>query len=325
MPLVILALALVAAAIGGPHLLFALRHESTDDAQLDGHLSPVLARVSGEVVALLVADNERVTAGQALLRLDTRDHDVRMAAAEAALAQARAQLASERTLVAVVEANIDADAVTLANLKDDFVRDSEMFKTGVISDRDFRKSKADAENASAKHTALLRQLDAARARVTLAEAAIPVREADLAAARLQRSYTDIVAPIAGRVSRRSVEPGQFVQAGTPLLTITGDEDVWVTANFKETQTGKMRPGQTVTFEVDAYPGVEFHGHVDSLSGATGAKFALLPPDNATGNFVKVTQRVPVKVVIDDADNTAHPLRPGLSADVSVLVKQDPRR
>jgi membrane fusion protein (multidrug efflux system) len=210
----------------------------------------------------------------------------------------------------------------------DLARDSRLFKTGAITDSQLTDTQAAADTAAA-------QLEAARDESRTAEAQIAVASArvagsqtsaaekasDLDYAKLERSYCTVTAPIDGLVSRKNVEAGQYVQAGQTLLSVATDTDVWVVANFKETQLTHMKPGQDVEFEADTFPGVIFHGKVDSISGATGARFALLPPDNSTGNFVKVTQRVPVKIVLSQAPDAEHPLRPGMSVDATVRVKE----
>lgn len=273
------------------------------------------------MLELLVDDNDSVQAGQPLLRLETHDFDVKIAAAEAALQQARAELAAKHAAAIVAQANVAADLVSVNQSRRDLQRDEELFRAGSISDREVENSRAQTEAAAARHTSLQRQFDAAQAQIALSEAAIAQRQADLDYAKLQRAYTTVVAPMAGVVSRRTVERGQFVQAGQPVMAITALSGFWVVANFKETQLESMRPGQAATIRVDVYPGVIFQGQVDSIAGATGARFALLPPDNATGNFVKVTQRVPVKITIADGQNREHPLRLGLNAYATVQVNE----
>jgi membrane fusion protein, multidrug efflux system len=164
------------------------------------------------------------------------------------------------------------------------------------------------------------QLTATRARATAAEARVKQLQADVQRAELNLEYATVKAPLKGIVSRRTVEPGQVIQPGQPLMTIIPLDRVWVTANFKETQLEDMRPGQRVTVEVDAYGGKEFHGKVDSIAAATGARFSLLPPENATGNFVKVVQRVPVKIVLDEGQDPERLLRPGMSVEPTVFTK-----
>ena len=319
---------------GVKRLRFAAGHEETDDAQVEGHISPVLPRVPGYVAKVLVSDNEGVRAGQVLVEIDPGELDVKVAEADAALkgatadrATSEASLESARASAATAEANVETALVAQKKAAHDLERDTRLFKTGAITDSQLSDTQAQADTAaaqldsvrSAARTAQL-QISVAQARVAAARTAEAEKSSDLDFARLQRSYASVTAPISGLVSRKNVEPGQLVQAGQTLLSIASESDVWVVANFKETQLTRMSAGQEVEFEADSYPGVVFHGKVESISGATGARFALLPPDNSTGNFVKVTQRVPVKIVLAEAPGPGHPLRPGMSVDAVVRVR-----
>jgi membrane fusion protein (multidrug efflux system) len=326
--------ALVAAILGVRHLRFVLAHEQTDDAEIEGHVSPVLPRVPGYVASVFVQDNQHVDAGQALVAIDPAELDLHIAAADAALKSAQAgvqsaeaALANARAADAVARANVVTAEVTRAKAASDLARDTTLYKNAAISNSQLTDTQAAADEAQARLVALRRQVDAAVAQVAAAQTQIAAehaagqqRQSDLDYARLQRSYASVVAPIAGVVSRKDVEPGQFVQAGQTLLSIASDADVWIVANFKETQVARMHPGQSVDFKVDAYGSTIFHGQVQSIAGATGAHFALLPPDNASGNFVKVTQRVPVKIALAGAPDPQHVLRPGMSVDVAVSLQ-----
>jgi membrane fusion protein (multidrug efflux system) len=326
---------IIAAVFGIRHLSFVLAHEETDDAQIEGHISPVLPRISGYVTGVLVEDNQRVEAGQSLVAIDPDELDLRVAAAAAALETSRAAvqsataaLASARAEEAVARANVVTAEVTRAKAATDLARDSNLFRNAAISASQLTDTQAAADEADARLLALRRQADAAATQVASGKTQIAAalaegkqRQSDLDFARLQRSYATVTAPLSGLVSRKDVETGQFVQAGQTLLSIASDTDVWVVANFKETQLARMRPGQPAEFTVDGYPGIEFRGRVESIAGATGARFALLPPDNATGNFVKVTQRVPVKIAVTGPADSGHVLRPGMSVDVAVGIKE----
>ena len=323
----------VGIALGVRHWRYYVAHEETDDAQVEGHISPVLPRVSGYVARVLVADNQHVDAGQVLIEVDPRELDLRVAQAEAALQNAQAEqrtaeasLAGARASAATAAANVETALVRQRKAASDLERDTKLLGTGAITDSQYADTKAAADTAESElgavrgeaRTADL-QIAVAAARVAAAQTQAAEKASDLDYSRLQRSYASVTAPIAGLVSRKNVEPGQFVQAGQTLLSVASDADVWVVANFKETQLTHMRPGQAVVFEADSYPGVTFQGRVESISGATGARFALLPPDNSTGNFVKVTQRVPVKIVLAQAPDADHPLRPGMSVDATVSL------
>jgi len=330
------ALVLVAGiAVGVRHWRYYLAHQETDDAQVEGHISPVLPRVSGYVARVLVTDNQHVDAGQALIEIDPRELDLRVAQSEAALqnalAEQRTAEASQsgaRAAAATAAANVETALVRQRKAASDLERDTKLLGTGAITDSQFTDTKAAADTAAAELDAVRSeartadlQIAVAAAREAAAQTQAAEKASDLDYSKLQRSYASVTAPIAGLVSRKNVELGQFIQAGQTLLSVASDADVWVVANFKETQLTHMLPGQAVEFEADSYPGVLFQGKVESISGATGARFALLPPDNSTGNFVKVTQRVPVKIVLAQAPDADHPLRPGMSVDATVSLSQ----
>lgn len=302
---VVALLAVLALAFGVQTIAFYLHHVTTDDAQIEGHIAPVLPRVAGYVAEVLVRDNQRVDGNDVLVRIDPRDLESRVNIARAALRNAEAA-------VAVAHANLEAVKSKREKTSNDFERNAPLFRQRVISPQEYDSTKAAADAAEAEYQAGTRQ-------VTAAEAQVAQRQADLDYAQLQLSYAIIAAPAAGFVSKKSVEVGQFVEAGQPLMAIVQEGEFWVVANFKETQLRKMRVGQPVTVEVDAYPGRIFHGRVESIASATGAKFALLPPDNATGNFVKVVQRVPVKIVFTDKPDPDHPLRVGMNVTAIVDV------
>jgi membrane fusion protein (multidrug efflux system) len=330
------AAALIAGSVFGfRHWQFFTTHEETDDAQVEGDISPVLPRVSGYVNRVLVSDNQHVDAGQALIEVDPKEFDLKVAEADAALENARADqvtaeaaLAGARASAQTAKANIETALVHQRKAASDLERDTSLFKTGAITDSQLTDTKAASDTASAELDAVRTEAQTAELQIAVAAARVAAahtqgaeKAADLDYAKLQRTYGTVTAPIAGLVSRKNVEPGQFVQAGQTLLSITSEVDVWVVANFKETQLTRMKAGQSVEFEADSYPGFVFHGKVESISGATGARFALLPPDNSTGNFVKVTQRVPVKIVLAEAPGSGHPLRPGMSVDATVSVAE----
>lgn len=301
-----LALAVAAAVTFGLRTLAFYRHNvETDDAEVEGHIDPVLPRVSGYVTEVDVKDNQRVDAGQVLVKIDTRDLQAKSDLALAALSNARAQ-------VAVATANVKAAETGRVKSAADLQRFAALRRKEEISQQQYDAAVAAAEEAAAQHEASRRQVAAAIAQVAQ-------KQADLDYSRLQLSYATVVSPAAGTVSKKSVEVGELVQAGQPLLAVVEDGDLWVVANFKETQLRKMKVGQPVTIAVDAYPDRKLSGRVDSFSAATGAKFALLPPDNATGNFTRVVQRVPVKIVLSGPPDPAHPLRAGMSVTAVVRI------
>ena len=341
---IVLGLVLLAAVLGlgwaVKQWLYGRSHESTDNAQVDGHLVPILAKVSGYVTAVNVGENDRVRADSTLVRIDEREYTVRVAQADADLAAARATAGgrgmegqAEAAVLnasnqrAALEASIAAARANAVKADADLARMRELAAKQVVSRQQLDAAQAASDAARAQLISAQRSANAAGAGVTNAEAGVRLAQARLAAAQaardnaaLQLSYTRVVAPVAGTVSRKQVEVGQLVQAGQPLLTVVSDTGVWVTANFKETQLSDLKVGQPVELEVDAYGGCTAKGKVESLSAATGAKFALLPPDNATGNFTKVVQRVPARIAITEGCGRDRPLRPGMSVAAHVDVR-----
>jgi membrane fusion protein, multidrug efflux system len=335
-----IALLLVGAWWGFGKWNFARTHVSTDDASVDGHIVPVMAKVSGYVQKVNVAENSRVRPESLLVQIDPAEYNVKLLAADADLAaaraatgaagltgQAEAAVLSAAGQQGALESQIEAARVSEAKARADLARTKELAAKQIVSKQQLDAAQATADAATASLQALQRQAGSASAAVTNANAGVRLAAARLqsaAAARenasLQLSYTRIRAPEGGIVSRKQVEPGQLVQAGQPLLTIVADTGVWVTANFKETQLARIRVGQEVDIEVDAYKGEPVKGRVESVSAATGSKFALLPPDNATGNFTKVVQRVPVRIAIVQGLGPERPLRPGMSVVVNVVTK-----
>jgi len=332
---VVFGLAAVAVLIWAARAIhYARGHESTDDAQIDGHIVPVLARVGGYISTVLVDDNDSVKAGQLLATIDSTEPAVRLAqadadyaAAVAAVAQAQAgqQVGSEEREAA--SAQIQAARAAAEKARNDLARAQQLAQHQLVSRQQLDAAQAASDAANASLEAAMRNEGAAAGGATSATAGVRAAEARLAAARAAREqaqvmlgYTRIAAPTDGVIAKRSVEPGQLVQVGQPLLAIVADTTLWVTANFKETQLAQMRIGQPTTIDVDAYPGCEAGGTVESLSPATGARFALLPPDNATGNYTKVVQRVPVRIRVVTGCGPAQPLRPGLSVTVHVATR-----
>jgi len=320
--------------------IYSRGHETTDNAQVDGHIVPVLAKVGGYVTAVLVQDNDSVQKGQTLVRIDDAEYRVKVAQAEADLAaaqsaaggrqftgQSQAAVATAAGQRSAADAQIQAALANQQKANADLARMRDLVAKQIVSAQQLDAAQAAAASAAADVEALQRQAAAAggavqnaQAGVRLAQARLQAAQAALDNAKLQLSYTTVSAPETGTISKKQVEIGQLVQAGQTMMSIVADTGTWVTANFKETQLNKMRVGQPVAFEVDAYPGCEFEGKVQSLSGATGARFALLPPDNATGNFTKVVQRVPVRIRVKDAPQDIG-LRPGMSVEVTVDTKK----
>ena len=321
---------------------------STDDAQVDGHLVPVSSRIYGSVEKVHAEDNRAVKAGDLLVAIDPRDVQARLDQAKAALAQAKAQVEGaraelERGKVAfqqarssdleTAQANLDSRKASLDKARMDVQRMQPLAARQEISAQQFDGYRTQADVAEGEWRAatqrlasLHREADIRKVTVTAAEARLASAQAQVDAARasqdgleLQLSYTKILAPVEGVVTRRFVEMGQTIQPGQGLLTLIPLHQTWVTANFKETQIARMRPGQEVEVKVDMN-GATLKGRVDSIAGSTGSRMSLLPPENAVGNFVKVVQRIPVKIRIDEAEAGKVILRPGMNVEATVILK-----
>jgi membrane fusion protein (multidrug efflux system) len=310
------------------------KYESTDDAQVEGDISPVLPKISGYVTEIRFEDNQHVHKGDTLIRLDVGDLKIKLQQAVAALETARAGLtvagAGVNTAGSTVEAakaNIEAAKVRVWKANQDLNRYQKLLADKSVTQQQFDAIEAEKESADAMLNAANKQIATYSSQqagtmdqTKVAAATIKQREADVDLARLQLSYTAIISPTEGTVSRKAVQLGQFVQIGQPLCSIVSSNEVWVVGNFKETQLKKMHEGEKVKVEVDAYKSTEIEGKVASFSGATGAKFSLLPPDNASGNFVKVVQRIPVKIALDKNNSLYKKLKPGMSVNVSVNIE-----
>ena len=381
-------------------LVFWLRsrgHEATDDAQVDGRITQIAAKVGGPVLKVNVDNNNAIGAGTVLVQIDPRDYEVAVEKAKAELADAQANAAAATTNVPISRIETTAGVNTASGGVQQAEagvtgaeREIQVAQANVVSAQAHQREKEAAATKAARDVERLRGLvqkdeisqqqfdaavaaadaarasaDAAKSEVIAAQGSITVAEqraqqmrgaaaqaraglataqtapqqlqvtqaraaaaqarvaqaqAALKQAQLNLEYTAIKAPGAGIVSRKAVEPGQIVQPGQPLMAIVDLEKIWITANFKETQLKSMRPGQKAKVEVDALGGREFEGHIDSIAAATGAKFSLLPPENATGNFVKVVQHIPVKIYLEAGQDPDHRLRPGMSVTPTVYVR-----
>ncbi len=306
---------------------------STDNAYVQADYTTVAPKVSGYIGEVLVQDNQKVTAGQVLARIDDRDFKVALdqAAADFRTAQAElgnidAQLTQQLSVIEQEQADIAQGEASLSYAKADNARYDQLMKTGYGTVQRAQQ----ADTALRERTALLsksragllvaqRKIDVLTTEHTKAEAQRDHASAVQHQAELNLSYTVITAPVDGSVGSRALRVGQFVQAGTPLMAVVPLQAVYIVANYKETQLTDVRAGQKATIEIDTFPGVKLKGHVDSLSPASGLEFALLPPDNATGNFTKIVQRVPVKIVLDD-QKLGGLLRPGMSVEPTIDTK-----
>jgi len=332
---IILGIVLLGGIIFGiKEYIYYSKHVDTDDAQIDGDISPVVARVGGYVDSMYFQENEHVNKDQLLVKLDDRDYKVKLEQAQTAQKGAGADVGVSQSQIftvasnaAVAKAGVASSAARLDQVTKDYARYANLVKDGSITQQQFDQSKSDLEVAQANYRAAQDQYKAAQQQIGTSKSQLSVtnngvtqRQADVDFAKLQLSYTNILSPASGVVSKKNIQIGQLVQAGQTLFSVVDDNSLYITANFKETQLDKIRPNQKVDIEVDAYPELKLEGVVYNFSPATGAKFSLLPPDNATGNYVKVVQRVPVKILIKADKDVMEKLRPGMSVNVSVIYK-----
>jgi membrane fusion protein (multidrug efflux system) len=325
-------LTVVGVAAYGYHYVTVGRFiESTDDAYVGGDITVIAPKVAGFIEKVAVTDNQRVEAGELLVKLDDRDYRAALNRAEAAADAQRATLANleatrrlQLAIIAQAHAGIVAADAEVTRTRDDQVRFKDLSAHAAASiqvfqkaDADYKEAGAQAQKSRAAAEAAERQLEVIDTQKRQTEAALGEATANVELARLNLSYTELRAPIAGVVGNRSARAGAYASIGTQLVSIVPAQGLWVDANFKESQLAKMRPGLPVSVTADVLPGHRFAGHVASLAPATGAQFSVLPAENATGNFTKIVQRVPVRVVLDGDASMLGQLRPGLSVNVDV--------
>ena len=332
---VIIAIVLIGAGIfGWKKISYAIQHESTNDAQVETQISPVLPRVSGYVKLIDVKDYDSVRAGQLLVEIDDAELQAQLLQMQADYQSAQADILNAQAALknAQISLNTNRGDISLSSIKiqqaqEDYERNQNLYSDQAITKKQLDDSRFNLEQAKQQSSNNESELSTAQSRIAILEAGLQKAQAGLAtkAAAIQQqqlkiSYTKIYAQQSGKLGKLNITSGQFVQAGSPLFSIVNDTTYWVVANFKETQIRKFHPGMPVELSLDAYPDSSLKGSIASLSEATGARFSVLPPDNASGNFVKVTQRVPVKINIDDVNNYSTILRAGLSADVSIKTE-----
>ncbi len=324
-------------AVYGAHWLTVGQYlETTDDAYVGGDVTVISPKVAGNIAQVAVTDNQFVHAGDLLLTIDDRDYRAALAKADAAVAGDEATLANldatrklEEAMVAQAQANIVAADAETVRARDDDSRYRQLAATFAASvqrsqqaEAEFKEASAGGSKARAAEVAAERQLDVIDTQKQQAQAALAGSIASRETARLNLIYTELRAPIDGVIGNRSARLGAYVAAGTQLISLVPAHGLWVDANFKEDQIAHLRPGLPVTITADVLPGTTFHGHVASIAPATGAQFSVLPPENATGNFTKIVQRVPIRIALDAGDSNLGALRPGLSTTVVVNTHPD---
>jgi len=325
--LAVIVLALAAAAVFGyRYWQNAKVHPSTEDAYVSGDVFSISSLIPGRLLTVEVTENQQVTKGQVIATIDPRDYDAQVQQASAALEEARSALATNRAQIAQARAKVDADASKLALARLNLQRFSELYKRNSVPKQRYDDTVTAEQVAAADAVASTKALAAVEANLAVAQQRIKVQETRLAGAELTRSHCTVASPIDGVVSRKSGQPGQVVAPGQPLCAVVPLQGghIWVEANFKETDLRRIRIGLPATFHTDVNPAREYHGWVESLSAGTGAAFSLLPPENATGNWVKIVQRLPVRIAIDPAANADRSLRLGLSVHLVVDTLGEPR-
>jgi membrane fusion protein (multidrug efflux system) len=310
---------LVAGAIAMPGWSYLSSYEETDDAQIDGHIIAVSSRISGTIREVYVIDTQTVREGQLLADIEPSDYVVAVEGTRAKLAQTKAQVEAAKADYQTALNKVSQDEATSAKAEYDVPRLAILAAEGAARREDYQESLRIAKVARATVDADRAAASSTLKNIASREAAVKEAQADLDQSLLNYGYTQITAPMDGVIGKKSVEPGQRVQPGQSLLAVVPLDDVWVTANFKEDQLRRMRPGQPVDLHVDALGGT-YKGYVDGLGSASGERFSLLPPENATGNFVKVVQRIPVRIALEPGQNTNHRLVPGMSVEPTVWLK-----
>jgi membrane fusion protein (multidrug efflux system) len=328
---VIGALVGVALFFGGRKVIFSLTHETTDNAQIETSIVPVLTRIAGYVKSVDVKDFDSVSQNQLVVEIDDADLKMQLEEQQSELQQANAELANAKAQLAnaILSLQSNKGAIDLKKIRqqkslNDLKRDQNLFKEQAITRKQVEET--EFQLASANQEVLNAQTDLATAKnrievlnenLNRATAMIEMKKTRIKETELKLSYTRITAPVTGKIGKKNISIGQFVQAGTPLFSIVNDSSYWIVANFKESQLPDLQEGKQVKIRVDAFPDLDVKGTIVSLSEATGAKFSLLPPDNSSGNFIKVTQRVPVKISIDNQVAFKNKLRAGMSVFITV--------
>ena len=329
--LIISILAALLAVYGSFKAYNAYTHISTDNAQIESNAIPIVSRLAGYIDSIAIRDFQVVTPHEVLVQIDPKEYELASSMAEADLLSAQADLANAQSQLVsaevnkkVVHANLDVQEVRLRRAAADLARDENLFKDNSITRKQLEDTRSNLETAQKQLRANQDQYSFAESQIANVNAQIQKVKAQISAktialenAEVRLGYTKIISPIAGKVGRTNLQPGQYVQPGQTLFTLVNNEEFWVTANFKETQLEKLKEGMEAEIIIDGYPNLIVKAKIEGLSDATGARFSLLPPDNATGNFVKVTQRVPVKLSIQNLAEVKQYLKTGMSVSVSV--------
>lgn len=322
---------IVGGFFGWRYYQYLINHIETDDAQVEGNIVPVLSRVGSFIEKIHVVDNQVVKEGDLLVELDSMDLSLKLEQAVSAYQTALSNIAVSKSMTMdsklaqqLAATSIEAPRTNLWKAKNEYARYKDLFEQKLATPQKLDEVKADLETAQAQFDIANQKAESAKVQyqtslnqLKVAENNADMRLKEVNVARLQLSYTKVYAPISGVVSKKTIQTGQLIQAGQPLMSLVQSNEVWVTANYKETQLEGMNVGNDVLVKVDAFPDMDFKGKVESLGGATGAKFSLIPPDNASGNFVKVVQRVSVRIALESTPEVTNLLKPGLSVQAIV--------
>jgi membrane fusion protein (multidrug efflux system) len=295
-------------------------HISTDDAFIDGNIHTIAAKIYGTVKVISVNDNQPVKKGDLLVEIDPADYAVRLREASSVVGAEKAKLSEAVTKINAAKVNLELQHANLRLAELEKNRSEALYQKEVLPRDRYDRAMTGYEVAVAQVKAAEEQLRQAESQRLTQASTIMQKQATASLAELNYEYTKIYAPADGYVTRKSVQTGNQIQPGQPLMAVVALNDIWVTANFKETEMENIRPGQRVKFTVDSYPGKEFSGKVDSIMAGTGVSFSLFPAENATGNYVKVVQRIPVKIVLDEGTDKGHVLRVGMSVEPTVIAK-----
>jgi len=328
---VIVTLLFIAVYFGGKKVIFSITHETTDNAQIETSIVPVLTRIAGYVKTITIKDYDSVGQNQLVAEMDDAELQVQLLEQQSDLQQsmadvsnAQAQLENGILSLKNNKGVIDLRTIKQKKANSDLKRDENLFKEQAITRKQLEETEFQIASANQELTNAQTELATANNRIAVlrqnvnrAMALIEMKKTKIKETELKLSYTKIITPSAGKIGKKNINIGQFVQAGTPLFSIVNDSSYWIVANFKESQLGSLQEGKNVKIRLDAFPDLTIEGTIASLSDATGAKFSLLPPDNSSGNFIKVTQRIPVKIAINNQAAFKNKLRAGMSVFITV--------
>ncbi len=332
---IIIGIVVIAGLIyGWTKISYAITHETTDDAQVETDISPVLPRVGGYVKYIAVKDYDSVKSGQLLVQLDDAELQTQLLqmqadydASKADILNAQATLKNANVSLGTNRGDIQLGSIKVQQAQDNYQRNQNLFNDQAITKKQLEDSRYNLEQTKQQASNNQSELSTAQSKIAVlqaglqkVQAALGIKEAAIQQQQLKISYTKIYAPQSGKLGKLNITTGQFVQPGAPLFSIVNDTSYWIIANFKETQIRRFHQGMPVEISLDAYPDSTLNGNINSLSEATGARFSILPPDNSSGNFIKVTQRIPVKISIDNLPEYKNILRAGLSAYISIKTK-----